>query len=396
MYRQSSSRGGYGARNNNFRRSFRPQRRPVHTANQPYFVKKASAQVAEEQYVPQTAFADLPVDQVLKQNVLKKGYAHPTPIQDKAIMPILEGKDVIGIANTGTGKTAAFLIPLLNKVAKNKQEQILIIVPTRELATQIRDEMRSLSYGMNIFATLCIGGSFMRNQIYEIRRNPHFVIGTPGRLKDLIERKVLNISTFHTIVLDEVDRMLDMGFIEDIKQLIALLPAQRQSLFFSATISPSINTLIKSFTSDPVMVSVKKQDTADNVDQDIIRVQSEMHKLDVLQDLLKKEEFKKVIIFGRTKHGVEKLSVSLFQKGFKVTSIHGDKPQSKRNQAIRFFKENVVNILVATDVASRGIDIRDITHVINYDQPATYEDYIHRIGRTGRGNKKGTALTFVS
>ncbi|MEO6508886.1 MAG: DEAD/DEAH box helicase, partial [Patescibacteria group bacterium] len=200
---------------------------------------------------------------------------------------------------------------------------------------------------------------------------------------------------FKTFVLDEVDRMLDMGFINDIKYLISFLPPVRQSLFFSATLSPEINRLIQSFVQNPVTISVKSQDTSKNVEQDIVRVNPSANKIMVLHDLLKKDDFKKVLIFGRTKMGVERLATGLFQEGFKVTSIHGDKPQHKRAQAIRLFKENVVNILVATDVAARGIDIADITHVINFDQPATYDDYVHRIGRTGRGNSKGTALTFV-
>lgn len=272
--------------------------------------------------------------------------------------------------------------------------KVLIVVPTRELAAQIREEMRKLGQGMNIYSTLCIGGSNLNQQMHDLRRESNFVIGTPGRLKDLIERKALNLSQFGVIVLDEVDRMLDMGFIHDIRQLIALLPKERQSLFFSATLSSQIRTLIDSFTRSAVMISVKTQDTAENVDQDIVRVAGPQ-KVSMLENLLRKEEFRKVLVFGRTKHGVEKLSTTLYKRGFKVAAIHGNKPQHRRNQAIQAFKQNMVQILVATDVASRGIDIADITHVINYDPPATYEDYIHRIGRTGRSNKKGIALTFV-
>ncbi len=202
------------------------------------------------------------------------------------------------------------------------------------------------------------------------------------------------MNRFNTIVLDEVDRMVDMGFIQDIKYLISLLPAKRQSLFFSATVSEQIKGIIKSFLTNPITISVKTNMSSEHIHQDVVRLNGAF-KIDVLTELLKKEEFKKVLIFGRTKMGVEKLSVSLFQKGFKVASIHGDKPQFKRQQALRLFKEDVVNILVATDVAARGIDVPNITHVINYDQPSTYEDYIHRIGRTGRANQAGHALTFV-
>lgn len=350
--------------------------------------------MTEENFIPKLKFAELPIQERLKQNIIRHKYATPTPIQDGAILPILSGKDVIGIADTGTGKTAAFLIPLIEKILKNDAENVLIIAPTRELAQQIQTELRAFTYDLRIYSTLCIGGSNIRNQISEIKRDPHFIIGTPGRLKDLIERKILFLNRFNTIVLDEVDRMVDMGFINDIKYLISLLPAKRQSLFFSATVSNQIKEIINSFLTNPVTISVKKNQHSEHIHQDVVRLNGE-YKINVLTKLLKKEEFKKVLIFGRTKMGVEKLSVSLYQQGFKVASIHGDKPQFKRQQALRMFKENVVNILVATDVAARGIDVPNITHVINYDQPASYEDYIHRIGRTGRANQAGHALTFV-
>lgn len=393
MFRRSNR--GNSFRRNNFNNRF--QRRG-YSAPQPYeakYIKKAKDIVEAPQFIPTKSFAEMNIHPVMKKNIAAMGYINPTPIQDGTIEYIIQGRDVIGIANTGTGKTAAFLIPLLNQMVDNPEKKTLIVVPTRELAAQIRDELRSLAYGIRVYATLIIGGASMRQQVFELRRNPQFVIGTPGRIKDLIEKKVLNISRFNTIVLDEVDRMLDMGFIQDIRYLISLLPAQRQSLFFSATLSNEIRSLINTFVKDPVTVSVKTHDTTDNVDQDVIRVQYGTPKITVLEELLKKEDFKKVLIFGKTKRGVEYLSKALYQKGFKVNSIHGDKPQSKRNMAIRLFEQNVIDILVATDVASRGIDISDITHVINYDEPATYEDYIHRIGRTGRANKKGTALTFI-
>lgn len=393
MFKRSNR--GNSFKNNRFgnrspRRGYQPQ--------QPYeakYIKKAVDMVEAPDFIPTKPFADLNINPAMKKNIAEMGYINPTPIQDGTIEHVLSGRDVIGIANTGTGKTAAFLIPLLDRAAQDPNKRTLIIVPTRELAAQIREEMRALSYSMRVNATLIIGGASMRDQIFDLRRNPQFVIGTPGRLKDLIEKRALNISRFTSIVLDEVDRMLDMGFIQDIRYLISLLPAQRQSLFFSATLSPEINSLIKTFVKDPITVSVKTQPTTDLVDQDVIRVKYGTPKIAVLEELLKKEEFKKVLIFGRTKRGVEYLSKALFQKGFKVNSIHGDKPQSKRSMAIRLFEQNVIDILVATDVASRGIDISDITHVINYDEPATYEDYVHRIGRTGRANKKGTALTFL-
>ncbi|MDO8497282.1 MAG: DEAD/DEAH box helicase [bacterium] len=370
----------------------RGQGTPIHESK---FIKKISAVIAPVSEAVTQKFEDFKINDALKQNIARRGFTIPSPIQDKTIPHILEGKDLIGVANTGTGKTGAFLIPLIEMLKTNKHNKVLIMVPTRELGQQIASEFRMFSFGMNVYSTLCIGGSNIRAQIDQLRRNPHIVIGTPGRLKDLVERRILNMSSFTGVVLDEVDRMVDMGFIQDMKYLLALLPKERQSLFFSATVSHEINTVIQTFSKSPMTVSVKSQDTAQNVEQDVVRVGRGGFKMDVLQDLLKKEEFQKVLIFGRTKMGVERLATNLYQKGFKVTSIHGDKPQFKRTQAIRMFKENVVKILVATDVAARGIDIPDITHVINYDQPATYDDYIHRIGRTGRGDKKGIALTFV-
>ena len=360
------------------------------------YISKASVQGPIIDQVQTTMqFNDLPINDKLKNNIAHRGYAQLMPIQEKGIQAILDGKDVIGIANTGTGKTAAFLIPLIEKIIKNPTYRALIITPTLELALQIRDELRSFVNGLSIYGTFCIGQSSMRNQIYELRRNPHVVIGTPGRLKDLIERRALNLSGFKMIVLDETDQMLNMGFIHDVKHIISFLPKKRQSLFFSATVSPEINRLIQSFVVNPITISVKTQETTSHIRQDVVRLTNGESKGDVLNKLLRGEEFKKILVFGRTKMGVERLSRELFSKGFRVASIHGDKPQMKRQQAIRMFKENVVSILVATDVAARGLDIPNVTHVINYDVPATYEDYIHRIGRTGRANNTGTALTLV-
>jgi superfamily II DNA/RNA helicase len=232
-------------------------------------------------------------------------------------------------------------------------------------------------------------------QIRDLGYLHNFVIGTPGRIKDLIDRKRIYLSDFRTIVLDEADRMLDMGFIADMRAVMAGMPKDRQTLFFSATLSPEIEKLIHEFLNHPVRVSVKTGDTAKNVDQDVVRMAGGESKIDKLHSLLSNPEFSKVIIFGRTKHGVEKLAQTLIQKGLKVDALHGDKNHSHRQRALGKFKDNHVNILVATDVAARGLDIPNVSHVINYDLPSTYEDYVHRIGRTGRGGKKGKALTFV-
>lgn len=359
------------------------------------FINKAVITEEAENFKPEHLFQDFAVDQRLKQAIFSRGYKEPTPIQDRSIPHILRGDDLVGVANTGTGKTAAFLVPLINKVILNSRELVLIIVPTRELAIQIDQELKGLARGMRIFSVCCVGGMSIGPQMSGLRREHNFIIGTPGRLKDLIERKKINLAHINTVVLDEADRMLDMGFIADMRYVMAGMPKNRQTLFFSATISSDIDRLIKEFLREPVRISVKTRDTAKNVDQDIIRVERGKDKLDVLHDLLNQKELSKVLIFGRTKHGVEKLSKILIQKGFKAESIHGNKNHTKRQRALGLFKNDHIKILVATDVAARGLDIADVSHVINYDIPETYDDYVHRIGRTGRGDKKGKALTFV-
>lgn len=358
------------------------------------FVKKAS-NINEEKYVPLKMFSDLPIADKLKRNIFEHGYTHPTQIQEQTIPYLLEGRDVIGIANTGTGKTAAFLIPLVHKVFLDRNERVLVVTPTRELAMQIADELRVFIKGMDLDIALCIGGSNMERQEKRLRHNPHFVIGTPGRLKDLIERRRLNLELFHNIVLDEVDRMVDIGFIHDVKYFISLLPKKRQSLFFSATISDKVKEILHSFVNDPITISVKQQDTSENIDQDIVKVNGRDSKIDTLHNLLTTEGADKVLIFGRTKWGIEKLTRDLLTRGFRAAAIHGNKTQGQRQRALEQFKNNDISILLATDVASRGLDIANVTHVINYDAPESYDDYIHRIGRTGRAGKKGIALTFV-
>lgn len=250
--------------------------------------------------------------------------------------------------------------------------------------------------GLPVFSVCCVGGIGIHGQISNLRRMHNIVIGTPGRLKDLVDRKVLRLIEFKTIVLDEADRMLDMGFVHDMRSLMAGMAPNRQTLFFSATITSEIDSLIKEFLTNPEKISVKTGETAKNVEQDIVRVPKGADKSDLLELLLRKKEFSKVLIFGRTKHGVEKLSKDLIKRGFRAESIHGDKNQGARQRALKAFKENQSQILVATDVAARGLDIPNVTHVINFDVPATYEDYVHRIGRTGRANQTGIALTFVS
>jgi len=358
------------------------------------FVNKASV-VKAEHFVPKHRFDDFAIADVLKRSVIAKGYTIPTPIQDQAISHILLNQDVVGIANTGTGKTAAFLIPLINKVLKNPNEQVLIIVPTRELALQIEEELRSFVRGMSIFSVVCVGGSSIVPQIRALKYRNHFVIGTPGRLKDLIGRKCIDRSRYSTIVLDEADRMLDMGFINDMRFVMNGMPSTRQTLFFSATISPEIEKLISQFLRQPVRITVKTNETAKNIDQDVVKIAPGIAKLDVLHKLLNQNGFSKVLVFGRTKRGVEKLSKALVNRGIMAASIHGNKSQSQRQRSLAEFKNNKVKVLVATDVAARGLDIDNVSHVINYDLPTTYSDYVHRIGRTGRAGARGRALTFI-
>jgi len=399
------SRGGYGNRGGfaprrsggfgggrNFRSSNRFEGEKLHYSR---FINKAVVTEKSEVFVPSHKFADFALDARLQANILAKGFSTPTPIQDKIIPYILEGKDVVGIANTGTGKTGAFLIPLMQKAILNPKEKVLVIVPTRELAIQIDQEFRSLLGTLEMYSVCCVGGASIGRQISELRYHNSFIIGTPGRLKDLIERGMIKPAQINTIVLDEADRMLDMGFINDMRYIMNKMPDDRNTLFFSATMDKQIEVLIKEFLHEPVNVSVKTRDTSKDVEQDIVKVLTGVDKLDVLHDLLNGEDFSKVLIFGRTKHGVEKLSVQLMKRGFKAESIHGDKPHARRQKALSMFKDNTVKILVATDVAARGLDIPNVSHVINYDLPATYDDYIHRIGRTGRAGKSGKALTFV-
>lgn len=357
------------------------------------FVRRADG-VVETPYLPVNSFADFALDETVQKNVVARGYDKPTAIQDKAILPILEGRDLVGLANTGTGKTAAFLLPLITKVAKDRHQKVLVVAPTRELAIQIQDEFKLFSLGLGVFSTLCIGGASLNAQARELSRRPNFVIGTPGRIKDLERRRILNLRQYGNVVLDEVDRMLDMGFIHDVRHIISFLPKSRQSLFFSATIPNEIEEIMQSFLVDPVTVSVKTGATPQNVDQDIIRTRGK-NKIEILHDLLIQEEFRKVLVFGRTKWGVNKITASLIERGFKAVAIHGNKSQGQRLRALKMLKNNEVQILLATDVASRGLDIEDVTHVINYDVPGSYDDYVHRIGRTGRAGKKGVALTFV-
>ncbi len=283
------------------------------------------------------------------------------------------------------------------------REKVLIMAPTRELALQIESDFKTLAFGFGMFSVACVGGLPIMKQIREIKLGVSFVIGTPGRLRDLIEKKVLDLSVCHSVVLDEADRMLDMGFRDDMVFIIGKTAKERQTLFFSATLSPEIKKMTEQYLKDPVFISVVTGVTAKNIEQDVIRVRSKEEKLTKLHEVLNKglpaeekgDRPMKTLIFREMKHSVDSLEKELRALGFKAGGIHGDKRSRERIRILESFKKDHITILIATDVAARGLDIPDVTHVINYDVPQTYDTYVHRIGRTGRSGKKGTALTFV-
>ena len=386
--RRKFNKGGHGKKNFSKKRSFGAY------IDYSKFIKKAQAHT-EKIYVPKHTFLDFSFDPQVYKNITRKGFTDLRPIQDESIPLVLKGRDVFGLANTGTGKTAAFILPLIERVLKNKNEKVLIMAPTRELAMQIEADFRDLAFGLGIFSVSCVGGMPINKQIAEIRRGVHFVMGTPGRIKDLIARKVLDLSSTYAVVLDEADRMLDMGFKHEMVFIISKTPKERQTLFFSATMSPEIKKLTGEFLKDPEFISVISGETAKNIDQDVVRTKSKEEKISRLDEILKEEKSEKVLIFCERKHAVDDLSKELKGLGFQVGAIHGDKRSRERIKTLDLFKKDQISILIATDVAARGLDIPDVSHVINYDVPQTYETYVHRIGRTGRSGKKGSALTFI-
>ncbi len=394
-FKSSSS---FNSRGRNSRSSFRSAPRGGRRGqyiDPSRFVRVATGSTQAE-YISTHQFNDFAINDLLKSNLAAKNYVTPSPIQDQTIPVALTGKDIIGIANTGTGKTAAFAIPILNRLMANPGEKALIIAPTRELAQQIETEFRSVAKGSGLFGTVLIGGANITPQIRDLRQHPQIVIGTPGRIKDHLERRSLNLLQFRMVVLDEVDRMLDMGFLPDVRDILSQLNPVRQSFFFSATLDARVRGLIDTFSNDPVIVSLKTTDASENVNQDVVRFSSTHEKLDKLHDILSKSDVEKIIVFDETQRSVERLSNELIARGFSADAIHGGKSQGQRERALNKFRKSEIKILVATDVAARGIDVVDITHVINYSQPQSYEDYIHRVGRAGRAGRIGHALTFVA
>lgn len=396
--RSTGARGGrpsgarFGGNNRRSGKSRKPQKQYIDPAR---FVKAAKPR-AEVAYTPTHSFEDFAVDEIIKTNLNARGFLTPSPIQDQTIPVSLTGRDIVGIADTGTGKTAAFAIPLLHRLINEPESKALIVAPTRELAQQIEDECRWIGKRSGLFGALLIGGTPMGPQLRDLRSDPSIVIGTPGRIKDHLERGSLRLENFNLVVLDEVDRMLDMGFIDDMRFILDCVSSERQSLFFSATMDRKVETMIKTFLNDPVSISVKTGDTSENVEQNVVRYGSGQEKIEKLHDLLVNGDIAKVLIFDETQRNVEKLSDELLDRGFKADAIHGGKTQGQRQRALSRFKKSDINILVATDVAARGIDIPDVTHVINYTTPQAYEDYVHRIGRAGRAGRMGYALTFIN
>jgi ATP-dependent RNA helicase RhlE len=361
------------------------------------FEKKARP-VEDKDYISNRVIKDLPINPAIISNLLRKGYISPTEIQDKSIEHILDGLDLLGLAQTGTGKTGAYLIPLAhNLIGEKPLFQILVITPTRELAVQIEREFKSITAGLRLFSECFIGGTSVRNDIFKLRRPYHIVIGTPGRITDMVRQQYIQLEKFSTLVLDEFDRLLDMGFSPDILQIVEHMKYRKQTILFSATEDRNQKDMIRKLLNRPVEVRLENGNlSGDHIDQEIIRVAKGENKMEILLNLIKNPSFEKVLIFADTKHSVNKICRDLRKAGINADEIHGNKSQSYRIRALEAFKNKQINVLVATDVAARGLDIVNVSHVINYQQPQNMNSYIHRIGRTGRAGKSGKALTFVN
>ena len=343
-------------------------------------------------------FKQLGISQDLLEAVHAMGFTEATPIQEQSIPHVRQGKDVIGQAQTGTGKTAAFGIPTIEKIEAEdvRGPQSLVIAPTRELAVQVAEELNAIGKYKKIHAMAVYGGEPIDRQIRGLKKHPHIVTATPGRLLDHIKRHTIRLDNVHTVILDEADEMLNMGFIDDIKSILSQVPEERQTLLFSATMPPAIRNLAEKFMKNPVEIKIKaKTLTVDRIDQQFVEIK-ERQKFEVFTRLLDIQHPERAIVFGRTKRRVDELTTALRKLGYKARGLHGDLTQSRRDQVMDDFKAHRVTILVATDVAARGLDIDDVTHVYNFDMPQDPESYVHRIGRTGRAGKRGEAITFVT
>lgn len=361
------------------------------------FIRKA-VPAAANVYKPGRLIQELPVDGSIISNLRKKGYEKPTEIQDKTLEAILEGRNLIGLAQTGTGKTGAFLIPLVhNLLRKDGAGQVLVVSPTRELALQTDTEFRSIAFGLRLYSTCLIGGTSVRRDIDRLRRPGQIVIGTPGRMADMVRQGALDLERFTILVLDEFDRLLDMGFAPEINRIVDGMSRRNQTILFSATEDKNQQKLIGDLVDNPCIIRVRPENvSADNIDQDIVTVKEGEKKMDILLDMVRDDSFEKVLVFADTKRGVSRICRDLRRAGITADEIHGDKSQNYRVKALESFRNKKIKVLVATDVAARGLDISNVSHVINFQQPRDMESYIHRIGRTGRAGAGGKAITFVN
>ncbi|MGO4886480.1 DEAD/DEAH box helicase [Anaerobacillus sp. MEB173] len=344
-----------------------------------------------------TTFYELNLSHSIVRSISEMGFEEATPIQAQTIPIAIEGQDIIGQAQTGTGKTAAFGIPLLEKISiENAKLQGIVIAPTRELAIQVAEELNKIGHQKGVRSLPIYGGQQIDRQIRALKKKPHIVVGTPGRLMDHMRRKTIRLDEIKMAILDEADEMLNMGFIEDIETILADIPEERQTLLFSATMPKKIQALATKFMKNPELIKVQaKEITMPNIEQHYIEI-PEKQKFDVLCRLLDMQLPELAIIFGRTKRRVDELTEALMKRGYSAEGIHGDLNQSKRDSVIRQFREGTIEILVATDVAARGLDVSGVTHVYNFDLPQDPESYVHRIGRTGRAGKQGLAISFVT
>ncbi|MDN5753154.1 MAG: DEAD/DEAH box helicase [Nitrosospira sp.] len=350
------------------------------------------------------SFDQLNLSPEILRAIADQGYTEPTPIQAQAIPPILEGKDIMGGAQTGTGKTAGFTLPMLHRLQSHANTSVsparhpvraLILVPTRELAAQVYESVKTYGKYLPLKCAVVYGGINIDPQVKDLRAGVEILVATPGRLLDHIEQKTMNLSKVEILILDEADRMLDMGFMPDIKRILALIPQQRQSLMFSATFSDEIKKLADKLLQRPVLIEVARRNAITELVTHVVHPVERDRKRELLTYLIKSHDLKQVLVFVRTKHGASRLAQQLERDGVTATAIHGDKSQPQRTQALAEFKRGMVRVLVATDVAARGLDIEDLPHVVNFELPTTPEDYIHRIGRTGRAGTKGDAISLV-
>lgn len=347
------------------------------------------------------SFTNLGLNDSLLKAIKDQGYDTPTPIQKQAIPVVIEGKDVLAAAQTGTGKTAGFTLPLLERLSEThpkmgkKQIRVLVLTPTRELAAQVAESIKTYGKYMKYSSTVIYGGVGINPQLATIKKGVDIVIATPGRLLDIASQKGIDFSAVETLVLDEADRMLDMGFIHDIKKLMKMMPKERQTLLFSATFSKEIKQLASGLLKDPVLIEVARENTTAEQVSQVVHYVDKSRKRELLSQLIKTKDWRQILVFTRTKHGANKLTKQLEEAGISAAAIHGNKSQGARTKALASFKANEIRVLVATDIAARGIDIDQLPHVVNYELPNVPEDYVHRIGRTGRAGQSGEAVSLV-